>query len=1160
MSFATRATRWWWSSLCVGAAGLCVVACGGGGSGSQGPAGPPGPPAPNPIVVGPYDPLPGVNVVVTSVTGGTGPAGSVRPGDLLTAHFTAKSNAGTDLDVPSMSPAEIFVSGPSTNYQRVIPAQTDLASRAVFEGGGVWAYAFLVPVPAVYAPPANDPGDPADTAAGELKGTPLLDGTYTVGIEVGLSYVVDGATKHDPGAGTFDFLVGSSGAIQHREVVANANCNACHTSLRAHGGSRVDVRACVLCHTAGAEDSNAGGVTPGVSVEFKVMIHRIHNGKHLPSVVGVAVTDPAGTRDYTVAPKPLEFVTSDGAVEDFSEVGFPVFPSFNIAMPKDEGYSALSSVDPDGTGPLLSPKAREDAVRLGVVSCAKCHGDPDGTGPDAAPAQGLLHRTQPARESCGSCHDDVDWTKAYHANGQTMPSNRINGSCVLCHAASGDPLAIEDAHRHPLVDPVVDPGVNTVITAVTGGSGPGGNFQNGDVPTLTFALHNDGGGDVGLATMDAASSFFLGPTTNRQLVMPLPSTNGISLTPYDFAGRLHAVSTTGKGSMSKVFLGPTAAAETLIVQFTSSTTFTVTGTTSGALGIGTLPAATSTVPAGASISAFTIGSGVSGAVLVTFDSPTTYTVSGAVSGSGVLPASTNATTRFPSPSLGFNLAVGASPAVAGNAFRLVVFQGTVANPVRFAVVAGTTAFASAAPAPDRFYDEVVPDAPLYTLPIPEDVVFEDLGNGTGAAGQVLPAVGNLPVYYGRQQLWEAALTATTTASTGAVSAMARQMDVGAATGFANGNLVVVEPSGGVGVREFVQVAPVRADGVVAASGDTTVRLYFKTPLRYGHAGGVSVTRVGQVLRQEGVGNAYTLAPATGVVTAGPAFAFTSGVPLVMSYRTHARFGYRRHGGDALQTVYVPPANDSVDIGQEQGEWKGLPYLDGTYTADLWFARNIELPRAGETQTYRSTSNAGTADFLYGAATTVVPHAIISDSANCYRCHDDVIFHGGGRRGLDACLTCHSVSGNEDKPRWDTPLISGTTTPTPLTPGVAIEFRQMLHKIHRGSSLAQADTFTVVGNGGSPNTYGEVEFPAMPGGVMQCFKCHGNDAWHAPAPRDHPSAAVPARVWASVCGSCHDSSAAHAHIDVQTAPSGAESCAVCHGAGRDQDVVRVHIPR
>ena len=1138
-----------------------LAACGGGGGGgSQGPPGPPGPPSPNPIVIGPYDPLPGVNVVLTSVTGGSGPAGALRVGDVLTVHFTAKSDSGIDLDVPSMSPAQIYLSGPSNNYQRVIPPQTDVASRAVFEGAGVWAYTFTVPIPATYAAPANDTGSPRTSSRASCKGTGLLDGTYTVGLQLSTSYDINGSSKRDSGAGTIDLSFGAAVGVQHREVVANQNCNACHTSLRAHGGTRVDVRLCVLCHTAGAQDSNIGGATPGVSVAFKVMIHRIHNGEHLPSVLGVATTDPAGTRDYTVAPKPLQYANFVGDLEDFSDVGFPVFPSFNIAMPKDEGYSALSTTDPDGTGPLLSPRARDDAVRLGVVACAKCHGDPDGAGPDVAPAQGALSRTQPSRESCGSCHDDVDWTKAYHANGQTMPSNRVNGSCALCHAASGDPLAVDDAHRHPLNDAAIDAGVNTVVLGVSGGTGSGGNFQNGDNPTLTFAVRDDGGGDVGLATMDACSAFFLGPTTNRQLVMPLPTPNGISLTPYDFSGRLQAVSTTGKGSMSKVFLGPTAVAETLVVQFTSSTSFTVTGTTTGALGVGLLPRRHEHVPLGRlrrRVRRRRRRLGVRVRDVRHRDD-----VHG-VGGRRGFGRSGGVHQRLDPLLL-------ARPLVHRHGRRDAVrrgervparrLPGTAANPVRFAVTAGSTAFSAAATAPDRFYYDVVPDAPTYTLPIPEDIVFEDVGTGSGVAGQTLSAVGNLPVYYGRQQLWESALTATTATSTGAVAALSRQMEVASTTGFSNGNLVVVDSASGLGVREFVQVAPARADGVIAAAGDATVRLYFKTPLRYAHPGGVTVAKVGQVLRQEGAGNAYTLNSTTGVVTANPAFAFTAGVPLVMSYRTKARFGYRRHGGDALQTTYVPPANDSADIGQEQAEWKGLPYMDGTYTADLWFARNIELGRGGEVQTYRSTSNAGTVDFLYGSAVTIVPHAIISDSANCYRCHDDVIFHGGGRRGLDACLTCHSTSGNEDKPRWDTPLVSGTTTPTALTPGVAIEFRQMLHKIHRGSSLAEADTYTVVGNGGSPSTFGDIVFPATPGGVMQCVKCHGNDAWHAPAPRDHPAASVPARVWGVVCGSCHDSTAAHAHIDVQTASDGAESCAVCHGAGREEDVVKVHVPR
>jgi hypothetical protein len=84
---------------------------------------------------------------------------------------------------------------------------------------------------------------------------------------------------------------------------------------------------------------------------------------------------------------------------------------------------------------------------------------------------------------------------------------------------------------------------------------------------------------------------------------------------------------------------------------------------------------------------------------------------------------------------------------------------------------------------------------------------------------------------------------------------------------------------------------------------------------------------------------------------------------------------------------------------------------------------------------------------------------------------------------------------------------------------------------------------------------------MPGGVLQCVKCHGNDAWKLPTNRDHPTEqTAPVRSWRVVCGSCHDSVEAHAHIDAQTAPSGHESCAVCHGDLRDADVVRVHYPR
>lgn len=1175
-----RSTKAGLAAIAFGFLATAITSCSGddGSTGPQGPPGPPGDGDPTSTEVERDDDAPGLNVTILSLGGASGAGGAFQVGDHFSVTFTLTKDDGSAWQLSEMTTARMMVSGPSFNYQRVLPRVNDVATASVENVDGSFTYTFADPIPATYAAPLGD-SPTFGLADGELTGENLLSGTYTVGGYFAWEYTVEGETFRDAGNVTQDFLFGSATVIDEREVVKQDNCNACHTSLRAHGfGERRDVKLCLLCHTAGSEDANdpaLGGGTPNTTLSFKVMIHKLHNGAHLPSVLGISANDD-GSIDYAATPVPYLIAESPDGEADFSEVNFPVWPNLNIAMPKDAGYSLLSSTDPDGTGPLLSPRARNDRTRTGVTACAKCHGDPDASGPLTAPADGALYKTQPTEQACYACHDDVRPGYPYTQNQQTMPDTANNSNCVLCHTPSGAALSVEDAHKHPLENSAIDAGVVTEITGVSGGSGPGGNFQVGDTPTVEFTLRNEAGDDLGLASMDSGTAFFFGPNTNRQLVMPLTSPNGQTVSPFDFAGRLQASSTSGKGSMSKVFLGATAVKESLTVQFTSTTAFTVTGSVSGALGSGTLPAATSVLPSGASISAFDLGAGLAAneTIVVAFTTSTHFTVTGSVSGlfgAGDLPAATSASTRFTSTNLAFNVAVGSTALTGGTSlWNIGIFRGAAANPVAFAVVAGTSAFSATAPRPDRFYYEVWADAPSYSVAIPMDLVYEFLGDSTNTVGQTLTA-GNTPVYYGRQQLWQATAGATTTTTTEDVAAFGRSVTVNATAGFLNNDIVVIEPLAGVGQREYVQIAPQRADGVVQASapsGDpsgSAVKLNFKTPLRYAHAAGATITKVTLALRQEGgASNDYGLTPATGTITAN--VAFSAGVGIVMSYRTDARFGYwlDSTGLEASHvTTYVPPANDSSDIGEEQGDWQGLPYQDGTYTADLWLYKNIDLGLQNELQTYRSTSNAGTFDFLYGAATEIVPHEIISSSANCYTCHNDVIFHGGGRRGLDACLTCHSISGNEDKPRWDTPNQSSaapTVTPTELSTGVAIEFRQMLHKIHKGAELEFADTYTVVGNGGNSSTYGEVEFPAWPGGVRQCIRCHGNDAWKSPSTREHASASVPVRAWTSVCGACHDSNAAHAHIELQTTTSGAESCTVCHGPGREWSVEVVHKPR
>jgi OmcA/MtrC family decaheme c-type cytochrome len=127
-------------------------------------------------------------------------------------------------------------------------------------------------------------------------------------------------------------------------------CNTCHNPLSAHGGSRLDVKLCVLCHSPQTTDPDTGN-----TVDFKVMIHKIHDGANLPSVI-------AGT--------PYQIIGHNQTVVDFSTVVFP-----------------------------------QD-----IRNCTKCHG--------TSTSQSNVWNTWPSQAACGSCHDNVNFaTGANHLGG-----------------------------------------------------------------------------------------------------------------------------------------------------------------------------------------------------------------------------------------------------------------------------------------------------------------------------------------------------------------------------------------------------------------------------------------------------------------------------------------------------------------------------------------------------------------------------------------------------------------------------------------------------------------------------------------------------------------------------------------------------------------------
>jgi OmcA/MtrC family decaheme c-type cytochrome len=493
-------------------AGLKVITCADGTSVVVSPD-----PPPPPSVLAPTDELPGVVVQMVSLAGGSGPGGNFQIGDTVSVTFTVRTNAGAALPLEAMDGASIWIAGPTSNYQRVLPGGRDQLSiddvkaRAARNADGSYTYAFASPLPGVYGPPLYDTTKFTD---GELTGQPLQHGSYTLSLQMSRSYTVGAVGYSDVGAQTEDFLLGTAAALEPRQVVALGNCNQCHVTLQAHGGRYRDTKLCVTCHTAGAEDSNStdtGDATP-VTIELAVMIHKLHDGAHLPSVLGVG-TNADGTRSYGAAPVP--YVVGGGPdASDFSAVQFPVWPSLSFPTPRNTGYSALTAAQ----------QSTDDGTRQGVIACEKCHGDPDGAGPLAAPAQGDFAYGTPSRRACGSCHDDIDWTHTYQRNSETgMPAQSDDSKCLVCHPSSGFAVggSPRGGHLHPLLDPTFNPGLDVALSGVheAGAVNGNGKLDVGEKIAVTVNVTDDSGAALAAAGLPALSVVVTGPTSNRNLLL-----------------------------------------------------------------------------------------------------------------------------------------------------------------------------------------------------------------------------------------------------------------------------------------------------------------------------------------------------------------------------------------------------------------------------------------------------------------------------------------------------------------------------------------------------------------------------------------------------------------------------------------------------------------
>ena len=211
----------------------------------------------------------------------------------------------------------------------------------------------------------------------------------------------------------------------------------------------------------------------------------------------------------------------------------------------------------------------------------------------------------------------------------------------------------------------------------------------------------------------------------------------------------------------------------------------------------------------------------------------------------------------------------------------------------------------------------------------------------------------------------------------------------------------------------------------------------------------------------------------------------------------------------------------------------------------------------------------------------VPRRTVVGRARCNNCHYDLSAHGGTRRSPEYCVLCHTPNkvGDQGVARLQ----------VPATVAPSLDLKVLVHKIHMGEKLTQPYVVggfpvpTIQNPAGTPVNFAETLYPDE---RRACWACHEGTTYTLPLPPEllptklsqtlacADPAPLDPTAWcttrqvvretfigptAAACTACHDAPSTEAHARVMTTSSGEESCATCHGPGKERDVQQVHAP-
>jgi OmcA/MtrC family decaheme c-type cytochrome len=258
---------------------------------------------------------------------------------------------------------------------------------------------------------------------------------------------------------------------------------------------------------------------------------------------------------------------------------------------------------------------------------------------------------------------------------------------------------------------------------------------------------------------------------------------------------------------------------------------------------------------------------------------------------------------------------------------------------------------------------------------------------------------------------------------------------------------------------------------------------------------------------------------TGITTPGPVSLSFLAAYIPKGQEQYVSYITRSATGPVIPTTNQPAADSGgtttqVAPGQYTYAFKTKATgVDPTTTNTIGIYGSRNLTSFNLNTAYAST----TFNFVPNGSAVVTTRDVIRD-ASCDRCHDQLSFHGGSRRGIALCVMCH--------------------TPQNVDPdtGNTLDLKVMAHKIHMGSQLTNLP-YQIVGFMGAVSDYSTVVDPAD---VRRCTVCHDQTTG---AKQATAYLTEPTRV---TCGSCHD------NVNFATGanhPAGAQpddtKCAVCH---------------